>query len=435
MRLLVSMFGLSHLTVRGPALLGGMLYVAAAYLLCNALLNWRPLRLTVFFCLIYCPFMMDYMVAARGYGLALGFLMLAVHFLVRTILDGFAQAGLFKACAAASSLAALSLCSNFSFGYVDVSILLVFMVCYWRNGAAWGKVIRAAAVLLGSFAATAFVVCGSTLWEFQRKDLYYGARSVREMLSSLTGASFYELNPHVVNPLLASLLSALRPAVQWAFAALAIALLAILWRSRGEKWDARSTAIVRVSGVLTATVACTFAVHWLAFRLLKIPLPQDRTGIFFIPLAMLAIAAGVVALPPGRISRWLRDAALALFLFCAVYFTGCLRLRYFQNWKFDAEVKQVYWVLRNLRERYGTTQAFATWEYTSSLNFYRVLYRDEVLPPIEPSDDPLPRQCAYVLHSAWQAPFIEKEHLEIYFHGPLSDVAVAVRRSQDCKIP
>src|SRR5260370_34536046 len=75
MRLFTSVFGVSHLSVRAPALLGAALYIGAAYLLCRKLTPDLRVQWPVFVCLVYNPFVFDHLVAARGYALALGFMM------------------------------------------------------------------------------------------------------------------------------------------------------------------------------------------------------------------------------------------------------------------------------------------------------------------------------------------------------------------------
>jgi len=64
MRGFVSVFGLSHLTVRAPALIGALLYIAAAFGL-SKLVSFRwSVRLPLFVCLVYNPFIFDFLVAA-----------------------------------------------------------------------------------------------------------------------------------------------------------------------------------------------------------------------------------------------------------------------------------------------------------------------------------------------------------------------------------
>jgi hypothetical protein len=71
-RLCVLVFGLSHLTMRCGAIAGALLYLSAVRAFCLRLPS--PLQYAAFICLTANPFLLDYLVAARGYGLALGFL-------------------------------------------------------------------------------------------------------------------------------------------------------------------------------------------------------------------------------------------------------------------------------------------------------------------------------------------------------------------------
>src|SRR4051812_4101585 len=101
MRLFTSIFPVSQLSVRTPALLGAAIYILAAYFLCRKLTPELRTQWPLFVCLVYNPFVFDHLVAARGYALALGFLMciLALGFCTR--LDA-------AACALCSVCAALS---------------------------------------------------------------------------------------------------------------------------------------------------------------------------------------------------------------------------------------------------------------------------------------------------------------------------------------
>src|SRR5437879_10459152 len=105
-RLLTSLFDLSHLTLRGAAILGAAVYIASIYGLCLWIARENVIRWPLFVCLVYNPFVMDYLVAARGYSLALGFLTAG--------LLGMARGSTNAAWMAASALIGLSLTANFS---------------------------------------------------------------------------------------------------------------------------------------------------------------------------------------------------------------------------------------------------------------------------------------------------------------------------------
>src|SRR5215471_6328484 len=77
-RLFTSIFGLSPFTVRIPALIGAAIYIAMSLRLSRLFAPTQVFRVTLFICLTYNPFVQDYLVASRGYSLALAFFTVAV---------------------------------------------------------------------------------------------------------------------------------------------------------------------------------------------------------------------------------------------------------------------------------------------------------------------------------------------------------------------
>lgn len=134
-RLFVTVFGLHHLTTRGPTLLGALLYISACVLLCRWIIDGQRGRCTLFAALTLNPFVLDYLVAARGYGLAVGFLMWAllilasIHFGDPKDTQGVSIETKVAAC---SAFAGLSFISNFSFAVVSAAILGIVVVRSFR---------------------------------------------------------------------------------------------------------------------------------------------------------------------------------------------------------------------------------------------------------------------------------------------------------------
>src|SRR4029453_17802419 len=74
----IALLGVSELTLRLPTLLGAALYLTSGLVLCCRL---APSRLSAFLGMAAIdlnPFVLDFLVAARGYGLAMGLLMTAL---------------------------------------------------------------------------------------------------------------------------------------------------------------------------------------------------------------------------------------------------------------------------------------------------------------------------------------------------------------------
>ena len=136
-------------------------------------------------------------------------------------------------------------------------------------------------------------------------------------------------------------------------------LLPLLLVLAAWQWAARRpVAAVALLGILAATIGA----HWLLFRLFRVPLPMDRTAIWIVPLCTLAIGSAAT----GR-----RSLTVMLYVM-SFYFVLCLRLNYFKEWSWDADVNKVYPVLAWYNHTYGVRDVASNWMYGSSLNFYRV---------------------------------------------------------------
>src|SRR5262249_45428603 len=123
--------------------------------------------------------------------------------------------------------------------------------------------------------------------------------------------------------------------------------------------------------LLCGAIGIALLCHWLAFRLMQVPLPKARTGIFFVPLAWLLIGIGATLPASDRIGAFLRLMSIASLSLCAVYFLGCLRVSHFKEWKFDAEVREIFGVLREMQRRNELHDIEMDWRYSDPLNFYR----------------------------------------------------------------
>lgn len=121
MRLAATIFGPSNLTARLPAILGAIIYIGSALYLCLTLTGRWVLRLLCFICLVYNPMILDYLVAARGYSLAIGFFLAAIAVIASAMIgDAAHDAQLIRNKAIyVSILLALSSAANFSFSIAN----------------------------------------------------------------------------------------------------------------------------------------------------------------------------------------------------------------------------------------------------------------------------------------------------------------------------
>jgi hypothetical protein len=402
MRLSTGLFGVSQFTVRIPALLGAALYIAMAWALCRLLAQELVVQWPLFVGLVFNPFIFDHLVAARGYALALAFLMAAMATAAYADARQWRPA---RVCAVCSACLALSFAANFSFAIVDGFTMAAITAWACARTQGFGPRVRVVgACMLPGLLVTVFVSAPVVL-HWPEGQLYYGAHSLGEWFGEMARDSLYRLNPQMVNPMLMAVLEQVRPLL------IPAVLLAASWqwvRGRGQ----------RAGCAVLAVLACSVAAHWAAFHWFHLLLPKERTGIWVVPLAMLAV---------GAVAARSRVTTAALYgLSC--YFLLCLRLGHFREWSWDADTQRVYEVVSYYNRTYGVKQVASNWMYTPSLNFYRLASGRETF-------DEFAGEAAapgvFVLNSAFDGARIEKERLRVVYRGARSDVVVAVREGAE----
>ncbi len=413
-------FGTTSLTVRMPALVGAALYILTCYFLAREISDDFKLRLSLFLCLTFNPFIFDYLVAARGYSLAVALLLAAIAIpLWRGI-------SLRRACILSSLALGLSFTANFSFLFVDFAAFLALVAwALGRRGSESRIRVIEFCVLPGLLAA--LLIAGYTLANWRPGELWWGAKSLSETARSLIEDSLYQLDPRFSHSGIYKAANLLKPFLLPVLAVLCICQLVVTRLEGSWLEDARARWLGRFAAGLAAIAALSLTVSWLAFRFYKLPLPMGRTAIYIVPLCTLV--AGIIAAAPARsvVSRYLRRSITTLFICLACYFLLCLRLTYFKEWRWDADVKDVYSVLARYNHNTGVNNVEMTWWYVSSLNYYRMVSGAETFREFAPSDPPTGSASIYVLNSLFDRRFLEQHKLVEVYHGKSTDVVIAVR--------
>jgi hypothetical protein len=421
MRLFTSVFGLAHLTVRLPALLGAAIYIGACLYICTLIHRNTVARLLLFLCLVYNPFVFDFLVAARGYGLANGFLVSAVAIPAAGILG---RTSPIRICATCSVFVALSFAANFSLAIVDLAVLaMVFLWTCRRDG--FSLRLLAATILPG--VAVIIVLPLSTILHWPSGQLTEGVTTLRQTFGTVIRWSLYELNPEVASPLMFQLMRRLEHPLLWAIAGVVLGRLALLIWYRREIQDERSTWLRELAIVLAAVMALATAAHWLAFRIFGLLLPYNRIALFYVPLFTLFVGA-IAAIPiEFRLNRVLNCVGASVFALVALHFLLSMRLTNFGEWQYGADVRSVYSRLAAYNHTYCVTDVGSNWLYNSSLNFYRILSGRETFVQFEPGLPLRTDKQVYVLHGKFDQAFINAQKLTVVYRGDATDVVIAVR--------
>ncbi len=439
-RLSIWLFGLGHITMRLPALLGGALYIVANSRLCTLVAKRGLLRWAMFVCLVYNPFIMDYLVASRGYGLALGFLSLAVYLFASTLIEEQGQADGSKArwrAAGISTCVGLSICASFPFAYASGFLLLVAVSLAGISWAARERGVLGLGRLVGAHlfpaAVVLLVLAGSALTQFRRDELTWGSDSLAVSWKDIREASFLELNPYLVNPLLANILDAFKDRVLQAMAAFGTGYIILLLAARRHLGTSPARPRLMLAGSLTLVLVLTVLACWLQFKLMGIPLPLERTSIFVVPLATVLVGAAVAALPFGSPAPFrtmalaVRGVGIAVLSISGVFFIGEIRDSHFREWKEGADVRAAFPVILDLCSRLGVRQVASDPDRTSGLKFYRAANKAEdqvefVYSEVMPAD-----KTIYVMLENRYGEFMRKENLQVAWRGPGTPLVVLIR--------
>jgi len=386
MRLSTLLFGVSEISVRLPAMLGAGLYISACYRFCRRLEGGILLRWTALVCLIYSPFILDYLVAARGYSLALGFLMTALVAESKTLRD----------CIQISTAIGLCFASNFSFAFACAAVMVARFIGSWRESGIPRRRLVAAYVVPPLLVT--WLLVAPALLNFPRAELWYGSRSLLDAFRSL-------------------LESQLSHRSAWLY--LIPGLISLAWLVQSRK-SLPATAQL-FGGVFLATAV----LHFAAFHLLGLLYPLDRTGIFFVPLLFGALASATTT--PGG---WLRRAQIGALLFVAALNLASLRLDHFEEWHFDADTNKIYSVLSCLHERQQVDQVAADWPYIAALNFYRKTSQKETFRVVSDDKSNPPAAEAFVLGWGLTPAVLPPRHLTAVWTSQKTAAMIAVPSEQ-----
>jgi hypothetical protein len=431
-----SIFGLSAFTVRAPSLLGAALYIVISLWFTRLFTEKWIVRLPLFIGLVYNPFVFDYFVAARGYALATAFLLCAIAVPAWCYLKlPNVRNTLIAASVISSICLALSFTANFSFAFIDAAafLLLLFGALYSARqcqppaGRRLEWQLLAANILPG--ALVVLLLPSWTLLHWQPGFLFAGGTSLRNTFRTVVEASLYQLNPQLANPIIYAILNTIKPLLIPALCGLAVLQLVLILFGLRKEHDEHDRRLLTVGAVCFGAVAISLFMHRAAYSLFRLLMPEHRTALFVAPLLTLTIGVIASIRPRSRASTICRGALLGTLSLTALYFVMCLRLTHFKEWQYQEDVKDGYDVVAWYNHNRGVENVEVSWYYYGALRFYRALSGREAFASFTNSGNlthPVDRQL-YVLNGAFERDFINAQKLKVVYHGPRSDLVVAIR--------
>jgi hypothetical protein len=374
---------------------------------------------------------MDYLVAARGYGLALGFQTLALYLFSRMLVHPGppSETHLRNQAVAMSICAGLSLCANFSFAYADIFLLLIFALwaCLKQRRYQLGAWWRITVACLSPAIVVVFVLAGSVLTNFPRSQLFWGTDSWKRTWRDIHDACFSELNYYLVNPLLSRLLNAFQRQIVNVELGLVVVYVFVILAAKKQLQGLEARSRFLLAGSLASVLVLSILAHWLQFKVLNIPLPFERTSLFIVPLATTVVGALFAVPPLSRLQRVVHSVGIAGLCITSFYFIGALRDSYFREWRLCADIKAAFPVVVDLCRRIGLREVASDPNYPASFNFYRTLYKVADIDEFRDFDTMPSGKRIYVLPEYQYEPFMRAEGLQVVYHGGTSDLVIAIK--------
>jgi hypothetical protein len=378
MRLTTAVLGVSALTLRIPALAGAALYFAAVYRISRTAFGEGWTFLLAVAALSLNPFVLDFMVAARGYGIAIALWMWAFSVVVDIFSSNNAQPG---ELVQAGTALALSVTANLVF--VLPAAALVGITLYFLGRLPKPEVLKKSkrqevkkglsplVAFLGPIVGIAVVFLLLAPVEDMKLDQFYtGVASIPESLRSMATVSLAHSGP-LAKPGLA----VWRDVVAFGIAPVVlIAALALGVLRRN------SLLILAAGSAVFSGVALVF-IHLVLGR----PYPADRTGLYFLPLVILAL----LGLTLVRVKAASLVACGLTILFVAQFLTE-FNVKKFWVWDYDADTRAMGEYIASHRGS-GNVRVGGSWQLSESLGFYLFQNRWDWMEinrrPPQPGDD------------------------------------------------
>ncbi len=391
-KLSISLLGASEFTLRIPSLLGGLLYLTTACRLCLYLFGEGLFFLLAFASLGLNPYLLDFLSAARGYGLALGLCLWALYHLLRYVDAQVADAplaGLAHLHKGAVGLA-LSVAANLTLLPPCAALAFLLLVILAADALLAGgrltmarQLARAADHFLAPGWLIAVLLLALPLSHARPDQFFLGMRTLRASLQSLLSAALVTHSSAWLDGrrFESAIWQAGRIVVPLVLLLIAGTLLAMVRRWRRardfrslDRWD---RFLWFCGGAMLLSLAGLIAAHY-AFGA---PYPVGRSGLYFLPLFLLACSTLLARLSRRPAARWAGPLVLSLML---IQFLLRFDVTHYADWPGEAATRSMVEVIRARQALHpqGKVRVGATWELVPGLNFYRQLYKLDWMEPV-----------------------------------------------------
>jgi hypothetical protein len=426
-RLSTGLFGTSELSLRLPSLLAGALFFVAVYRLAFLIFGGGLLVPLAALLMTANPLVLDFLVAARGYGLALALF----FYSLLEMIEYLARRGRKELYLAGTALA-LAPAANLTLLVPALVLATLFGTLVWRapepaipakrskkhEPPVAGPRLRHFVLPLGAVAFLFFLAAPFS--KARMSDFYVGIDSPAASVRNLIACSF-AYNPGIggINsggPILEAwraVLAVLLPAAALAAAILGVARLVRPLRERTEP-ALPHAALFLAGGAMAGSAALLVALHYAV----DMPYPSDRTGLYFLPLAGLALPA--LAKRAGRLPA-VGIAVLAALI--SVHYLVQWNTSSFYMWRYEADSKRILATIESSPRGTTPLRVGSSWQLEPAFNFYRTVRRWTWLAPFDRSGPD--GDYDYFVLIANDRPLMARRALREIYRGPVSGTVLA----------
>jgi hypothetical protein len=448
-RVSITLFGNSEFAMRLPSVLAGAWFFWTVFRLCALVLGERWLFLVGCAALALNPILLDFLVAARGYGLAIAGLFWAIYQMLcwvqgreAAVPEDQLRHRLWKAAAGCS----IAVASNLTMLMPVALIAAAFCLMLWpmgqptepvepatpvkpRKKKSKPKGERVAANPFGpllhfimpvAVMAIAFVIA-APVDVARTSDFYAGSATAMKGLRSVLQVSFAYGSG-------AAMRRIERIVENFAMFFLPLVVIAAIVVAFAGKRIPRTVA--GAAAMLSSLAVIGAALLLLIAHLASgIPYPEDRTGIYFVPLATLAALglARLLANGPGFLHC--AGTAIGIMLaILAVEFAAQWNVNSFWVWRYDADAKRIFEQIetqpRPANAADGSIRLGVSWVFEPALNYYRDVRKAAWMAPVDRDGFDGVRQFYVLTPEDQNSPKLPK--IKPIYRGPASGALLAI---------
>lgn len=364
MRISWLVFGVSEYALRIPVLLAHLLFLWVSFKLTSRYLT--KYAVLAFFALNFQPYLLDYFVTARGYGLSISFVFVAYYFLLQYWSNPKGKylllIGLFSS---------LAVWANFSYLLVFISLLGISagLILYKKksNLFHWNLLFLAPIVLL-------YFIYNPLKRLIEKGELFFGGTEgfYSDTVLSLSNRMLYDLSD-------STFLLTIYPAVVLVFLGLGFILIRNRWRQNSkEKIDELSIHILLFLSPIIGSV--------LLHHLLAKPYLIERTALFILPFSLVFIFAvmekSALKIRKPLINNWVSGI---LMVFIGLNFIQSINFTYVVDFKEHSDTRKALLNLQEIRKADGQDYfVIGKSKYmNATMNYYKFKEQLNFMPGID----------------------------------------------------